>query len=515
MICARTDTSSAETGSSSTMSRVSVARARAIAMRCRWPPLNSCGNSGATSRARPTSSRTSPTRASIAECLRSVWISSGSAMMSRTRMRGLSELKGSWKTTCTARRYAMSSAPASPAMSRPSYRIEPSVGVSCSKISFEVVVLPQPDSPMRPSVSPGPIAKSTPSTAFTAEVSRPNSPRRTGKCFFSPRTSRTGGAMFQKPAAGDGVTEPEVRRLRGGATLHRLTAAGMEGTPGWQAREVRRLPGNRVERLLAAELRHRAQQRARVRVLRVVEQLLHRRLLDDLASIHHRDAIAHLGDDAEVVRHEDQRHAGLALDVLEQIEVLRLDRHVEVGGGLIGDDQARAAGERDRSDDTLAHAAAHLVGIVAHPLLGRWDPDSLQQVLHARPQRPAPKLLMEERGLGDLPKDREERVQRCHRILEDHGDPPPAHAAQLALTLARQLFALEAHAAAHDAGGPRQEADDRETGRRLAAARLADEPERLARPEREAHTVHRLDDARSAEGEEVCPEVGHLENGGR
>src|SRR5262245_52516900 len=516
MICARTDTSSAETGSSSTMSRVSVARARAIAMRCRWPPLNSCGNSGATSRARPTSSSTSPTRASTAGRARSVWISSGSAMMSRTRMRGLSELNGSWKTTWTARRYAMSSAPASPATSRPSKRIAPSVGASCNKISFEVVVLPQPDSPMRPSVSPDPIAKSTPSTAFTEAVSRERSPRRTGKCFFSPRTSRTGGAMFQKPAACDAaVGKLEVGRLRGRAALHGLATARMEGAPGRKAREVRRLPGDRVERLLAAELRHRAQERPRVRVLRIVEQLLHRCLLDDLAGVHHGHAIAHLGDDAEVVRHEDQRHTGLALDVLEQVEVLRLDRHVEVGGGLVGDDQARAAGERDRADDALAHAAAHLVGIVAHPPLGRRNPDGLQQVLHARPQRPAPQLLMEERGLGDLPEDREKRVQRSHRILEDHGDPPPAHAAQLAPALARQLFALEAHAAAHDACGPRQEADDRETGRRLAAARLADEPERLAFTEREAHAVYRLDDARAAEAEEVRSKVGHLENGGR
>ena len=42
-IWARIDTSSAETGSSSTMKRGVVTSARAIAMRWRWPPLNSCG----------------------------------------------------------------------------------------------------------------------------------------------------------------------------------------------------------------------------------------------------------------------------------------------------------------------------------------------------------------------------------------------------------------------------------------------------------------------------------------
>ena len=41
--CACTDTSSAETASSQTISRGSTASARAMPMRWRWPPLNSCG----------------------------------------------------------------------------------------------------------------------------------------------------------------------------------------------------------------------------------------------------------------------------------------------------------------------------------------------------------------------------------------------------------------------------------------------------------------------------------------
>jgi hypothetical protein len=41
MICARIDASRAEPGSSSTMSRICVVGARAIAIRWRCPPLNS------------------------------------------------------------------------------------------------------------------------------------------------------------------------------------------------------------------------------------------------------------------------------------------------------------------------------------------------------------------------------------------------------------------------------------------------------------------------------------------
>ena len=42
-IWACTDTSSAETGSSQTMSFGRIASARATPIRCRWPPENSCG----------------------------------------------------------------------------------------------------------------------------------------------------------------------------------------------------------------------------------------------------------------------------------------------------------------------------------------------------------------------------------------------------------------------------------------------------------------------------------------
>ena len=51
-------------------------------------------------------------------------------------------------------------------MSSPSSRIVPSVGSSRRSSSLPTVDLPQPDSPTRHSVSPGLIAKLTPSTAL-------------------------------------------------------------------------------------------------------------------------------------------------------------------------------------------------------------------------------------------------------------------------------------------------------------------------------------------------------------
>src|SRR5688572_15971290 len=171
------------------------------------------------------------------------------------------------------------------------------------------------------------MAKSMPSTALTDFPPRPNSRWPAGKCLASPRTSRTGDdIVFQQPAPRDGpVAEAAVSGLVGHAAGHHLGTARVERAAPRQVRRVGWLARNRIERLLAPELRHRAEQGARVWVLGVVEQLAYRRLLDDLAGIHHRDPVTHLRDDAEVVRHEDQCHARVPLDVLEEIEILRLD----------------------------------------------------------------------------------------------------------------------------------------------------------------------------------------------
>src|SRR6266566_5121374 len=402
----------------------------------------------------------------------------------------------------------MRSRPLSSAMSRPSKAIVPAVGCSIFKISLAVVVLPHPDSPMSPSVSPAWMAKSTPSTAFTHVAPRPNSPCRAGKCFASPRTSRTGSAM--EPAPGDAsVGEAEVPGLVGRAAWQDIGTARMEVTAGRQVGQVGWLARDRIQRFLAAELRHRADQGARVRMLGGVEQLPHRRLLDDLARIHHGDPVTHLRDDAQIVRDEDQGHARLALDVLEEIEILRLDGDVEVRRRLVGDDEPRPSRQRDGADDALPHAAAHLVGILAHPPLGGGDPDGAEKVLHALAQRAAAQVLVKERGLRHLSEDGEERVERRHRILQDHGDAPATDEAQLTLALAGQVFSVEDDAASHDARGARQEPDDGQARRRLAAPGLTDEAQALALMEREAHAIHRPDDACPAEGEEVGLKARH------
>jgi hypothetical protein len=102
----------------------------------------------------------------------------------------------------------------------------------------------------------------------------------------------------------------------------------------------------------------------------VREQPPHRRLLDDPAGVHDGDAIGHLGDDAEVVRDEQQREPEAVAQLAQQVEDLRLDRHVERGRRLVGDDERGPAGERDGDQRALPHAAGELVRVLARARSG-------------------------------------------------------------------------------------------------------------------------------------------------
>lgn len=55
------------------------------------------------------------------------------------------------------------------------------------------------------------------------------------------------------------------------------------------------------------------------------EQVFRAADFDDLAEIHHRDAVAHEGDRAQIVRNEHAGDAALLLHLAQQVEDLRPD----------------------------------------------------------------------------------------------------------------------------------------------------------------------------------------------
>ncbi len=149
----------------------------------------------------------------------------------------------------------------------------------------------------------------------------------------------------------------------------------------------------------SAKLRNRIEQASRIGMPGSREQVGHRCFLDLATRIHDDHALGHLGDHAEIVRDEHDRRAGLLLQFAHQVEDLRLDRHIERGGRLVGNQQARLAGERHRDHHALAHAARKLMRILRRTALRRRDPDFFQQ---SRSNAPAP-LRSTSRDAGRAP----------------------------------------------------------------------------------------------------------------
>ena len=141
---------------------------------------------------RPTRSRSPRTRSrcSLPRAMR--WIVSASPTMAPAVMRGFSDEYGSWKMICMCRRSSRNSSFERLSISRPRNTIPPPVGSIRRRIERPAVVLPQPLSPTRPSVSFRPSVNEMPSTAFTCATTLRRSPWRTGKYFFRSATFRSG-----------------------------------------------------------------------------------------------------------------------------------------------------------------------------------------------------------------------------------------------------------------------------------------------------------------------------------
>ena len=79
-------------------------------------------------------------------------------------------------------------------------------------------------------------------------------------------------------------------------------------------------------------------------------ELIARRQLDHLPEVHDGDPVTHVADYRKVMGDEDQGQPHLALETAQQVEHLRLDRHVEGRHRLVGDQKLWL--QRDRAGDT-------------------------------------------------------------------------------------------------------------------------------------------------------------------
>src|SRR5208282_3403573 len=272
-------------------------------------------------------------------------------------------------------------------------------GSSSLIINRPSVDLPDPDSPTSPTVSPAKIWRLTCCTAFMVSArraNRPSEPAGNSLLRFSVRISGRAPAAALAArcnSAGAGELDPDTgdimvwslgfeRRLDPRAVVDLERASRMEPA---SARRISRAGDRARYRLQArafysAGARNRRQQPARVRIERVAEQLGRVRLLHYARGVENRHIVGILGDHAEIVRYQDDRETEPLLEIADQVENLRLDRNVERGGRLVGDQQVGVARERHRDHHPLAHPAGQLMRVVVDPAFRIGDPDHLERL---------------------------------------------------------------------------------------------------------------------------------------
>jgi hypothetical protein len=223
---------------------------------------------------------------------------------------------------------------------------------------------------------------------------------------------------------------------------------------------------------------------AGVGLLRPLEDLVGRALLDDHAVLHHEDAVAEVADDAEVVRDEEVAHARRLAQSRQQVEDLRLDRHVERRHRLVEHDHGGAGRERAGDGDPLPLAARHPQR-EAPGDPGR-EADLLQQLEHAGTTGGTPGELSRRQGVQQDALDVPARVERAQRVLIDDRDESAPQAAT-GLGQRRPRFAEQLDGSAVEFF----EAEREPGGRALARARLPDDAEGLAGEQVERDAVDR------------------------
>jgi hypothetical protein len=255
-------------------------------------------------------------------------------------------------------------------------------------------------------------------------------------------------------------------------------------------------------------------QLAGVRVAGALEHLRRCALLDDDAVGHDEHPVGDAQHHRQVVA--DQQHPGAVVAQLpQQPEHARLDRLVECGGGLVGDDQARLAGDPRGDEGALPLPAGELPGPLAGPQLGVRQAHALEELDGARAARGGVEPGVQGERVADLAADRPQGVQRDQRVLRDQADGAAAQPAQAPPGQREHVLPVHAELRGRDLRPLPGQTDDAARGHALARARLADDRHALPRRDLEAdavdHPAHATAPGPAAvrKGDDQVPDAQH------
>ncbi len=140
-------------------------------------------------------------------------------------------------------------------------------------------------------------------------------------------------------------------------------------------------------------------------------------LLDDLAEVHHRNPVADVSNDREIVGDEQVRDSQVVLQLGQKVDHLRLGGDVEGAHRLVAHQQPGFEGQRPCDCNALALPAGELMGLTRQDV--GTQPDLSQQLHH--PPFPFGPVHggVDGKGLTDDVGDGLLRVERRIRVLED------------------------------------------------------------------------------------------------
>jgi hypothetical protein len=97
-------------------------------------------------------------------------------------------------------------------------------------------------------------------------------------------------------------------------------------------------------------------------VSRAFKYFFHVPLFNDFPVVHDTDPVDRATHDVQIMGNEEKRHIKLFYEVFQDFEDLVLDRDVEGGGGLVGDEHIGLVGKGHGDHDPLLLTAGKLVG---------------------------------------------------------------------------------------------------------------------------------------------------------
>ena len=163
-------------------------------------------------------------------------------------------------------------------------------------------------------------------------------------------------------------------------------AARREGAAGGQVAGIGRLAahdGPLPQAVGGVRLRHRGQQRSRVGVPGLLDELPRRRQLHDATGVHDRDAVGEVARAGEVVGDVEEGQLALLLQLGEQVQDLGAAGGVDHGDGLVSHEVVGLEHHGAGDADALALPARERVRVLLGELGGGGELDLLERRQHA------------------------------------------------------------------------------------------------------------------------------------